>query len=214
MCRFYGCGEDEVRTAGFLLVAISLIIFEAPDAYAGAKLGVFIPTNSDFSSSFAIGLDGRFNVSKQFKLGFDSLFIRDVTGNKYLFDKTEFFAHEEVRSDLFLLNGMVTGWYYFNESLYGGLGGGYFFTDPSKTGGEGLFESVNYRENNKKAEGPAYQIVFGYMQKPTEEKQKYLFFTEVKYLYQIGDGKLEIESGRFEKLSDFSGVAALAGVTF
>jgi hypothetical protein len=50
------------------------------------------------------------------------------------------------------------------------------------------------------------------MQSPVREH--FLFFIEGKYLYQKGEGTLEVEKNRFEKYSDFSGFSLLAGITF
>jgi len=55
------------RTILLILLGIAFIPFPAT---AGMKVGIFIPTNSDFQSAPAFSLDGKFSVTENLKLGF------------------------------------------------------------------------------------------------------------------------------------------------
>ena len=214
-----------MKTLGRLalvLLAAGLAI-TPPEVNAGMKVGVFIPSNKEFRAAPAFGLDGRWSVGKKLKLGFETLYVHEVTGKDFLYSKGGFLSGEcyldgttlicppveEIKSDLYLLNIMAAAWYSLTENIYCGIGGGYFFTNPTK----GFNDSdLQFSGPVDEPRGPAAQIVLGYMQSPVREH--FLFFIEGKYLYQKGEGTLEVEKDRFEQFSNFSGFSVLAGFTF
>jgi len=206
-----------------LFLMLAGLFFLPSVASAGMKMGVFIPSNREFRAAPAFGLDGRWRVTDKLKLGFETFYAHGVTGQDFLYGKGGFLSgqchwegsafvcppNEEVKSDLYLINVMVAAWYHLTENVYCGVGGGYFFTNPT----QGVNDSdLQFSGPVDEPNGPAAQFVLGYMQSPVREH--FLFFIEGKYLYQKGEGTLEVEKNRFEKYSDFSGFSLVAGITF
>ncbi|MBC8527003.1 MAG: hypothetical protein H8D22_09155 [Candidatus Cloacimonetes bacterium] len=198
-----------------LIFFFTVILYKPVFLHGGLKLGLFSPTNSEFPTSFAVGFDGRFNITKKFKLVFEVLYVHEVTGKNFIYSKFTGSGFKDIKSDILLMNIMLSGVYYCTENIYCGLGLGYFFTRSTKL----LWdlednEWYSYSGNVDEPEAPAYQLVVGYMQKPTKMRKHFLLFCELKYLSQIGEGTLEVEKNKFEKFSNFSGFSLLFGFTF
>jgi hypothetical protein len=194
-------------------VILGLII--APQyVYAGIKLGMFSPTSNDYPNNLSVGLDGY--IGGDLQLGVDVLYVPNITGSKYKYynysypngygsaaDVTEF------TTDLSLINCLVTTRYFFIKNVYLGAGAGGFQT--FRTHGHG---KTSMGGEVDEPWGYALQGMIGFSQRPTNEKEHFLFYGEVKYLYQKGQGTEETESGTDKDFNTFNGVNIAVGISF
>jgi hypothetical protein len=187
--------------------AIVIMLCLPQSAFAGLKVGLFLPHNKNFPNSTAYGIDGYGSVYGNLQLGFDFAFISNITGEKYSYAKGNIYDSHPVKTDLSLLNIFVNVRYMLFDCVYVGGGAGGFVTTPTK---EGNIMGGDVSE----PQGFAYQAIAGIKMRSSERWRHFLPYLEARYLHQDEEGTLETLDQTEIKISDFSGMLISVGVTF
>jgi hypothetical protein len=201
------------RTGMLAALFLFCLLLDPRPAHSGIKLGMFAPTNKDYPNNFSVGLDGY--IGQDLQLGFDVLYVPNITGDKYIYYKYDYpdgYSHAEVTeysTDLSLFNFLITTRYFLLKHVYAGVGAGGFQT--TTTHGHG---NTSMGGDVEEPWGYSLQGMIGFSQRPSNQRQHVLFYGEVKYLYQKGQGTEEGEDGTEVKFDTFNGVNVSLGVSF